>query len=200
MGNLHRLPCLVMELLHSDLTNFLTNNPKISCGMKLSILHDVALGLRFLHNSNPPIIHRDLSSNNILISRRYVAKIGDLGTARFLNPSQEKQLSRMSKLTKAPGTVDFMSPEVLFDNPKYGAPLDVIFGGDYIKGCGNKQFTWQAVPYIYMFHSETRQWEKVGKIPTSYYLGRCVNLTASKIFFIFFKIFKWITSDKSIKC
>ena len=60
----------------------------------------------------------------------------------------------------------------------------LIFGGDYIKGCGNKQFTWQAVPYIYMFHSETRQWEKVGKIPTSYYLGRCVNLTDSKIFFI----------------
>ena len=126
VGNLHRLPCLVMELLHSDLTNFLANNPKISYGMKLSILHDVALGLRFLHNNDPPIIHRDLSSNNILISRGYVAKIGDLGTARFLNPSQEKQLSRMSKLTKAPGTVDFMSPEVLFDNPKYGALLDVF--------------------------------------------------------------------------
>ena len=124
-----RLPCLVMELLHSDLTNFLTNNQRISYRMKLSILHDVALGLRFLHSSDPPIIHRDLSSNNILISRGCVAKIGDLGTARFLNPTEEKQLSRMTKLTKAPGTVDFMSPEVLFDDPKYGAPLDVFSFG-----------------------------------------------------------------------
>ena len=32
----------------------------------------------------------------------------------------------MSQLTKAPGTIDFMSPEVLFDNPKYGIPLDVF--------------------------------------------------------------------------
>ena len=125
-AGLQGLPCLVMELLHSDLTNFLSDNPMISYGIKLSMLHDVALGLRFLHNSAPPIIHRDLSSNNVLISRGYVAKIGDLGTARFLNPNHGTQLSRMSQLTKAPGTVDFMSPEVLFDNPKYGTPLDVF--------------------------------------------------------------------------
>ena len=117
------LPCLVMELLHSDLTKFLSGNPEISYEIKLSILHDVTLGLRFLHNSTPSIIHRDLSSNNVLISRGYVAKIGDLGTARFLNPNHG---TRMSQLTKAPGTVDFMSPEVLFDNPKYGTPLDVF--------------------------------------------------------------------------
>jgi len=55
-----------------------------------------------------------------------VAKIGDLGTARFLKPSNQAQLSRMSQLTKAPGTVDFMPPEVLFDNPQYGTPLDVF--------------------------------------------------------------------------
>jgi len=122
----HGLPCLVMELLHSDLTTFLSGNPVISYEVKLSILNDVALGLRFLHSSSPPIIHRDLSSNNVLISRGYVAKIGDLGTARFLNPNREAQLSQMSQMTKAPGTVDFMSPEVLFDNPQYGTPLDVF--------------------------------------------------------------------------
>ena len=125
-ASLQGLPCLVMELLHSDLTNFLSDNPVISYGIKLSILRDVALGLRFLHNSAPQIIHRDLSSNNVLVSRGYVAKIGDLGTARFLNPNHGTQLSRMSQLTKAPGTVDFMSPEVLFDNPKYRTPLDVF--------------------------------------------------------------------------
>lgn len=123
---LHGLPCLVMELLYRDLTAFLIDNPVISYGIKLSILNDVALGLRFLHSSTPVIIHRDLSSNNVLVSRGFVAKIGDLGTARFLNPKSEAQLSRVSQMTKAPGTVDFMSPEVLFDNPQYGTPLDVF--------------------------------------------------------------------------
>ena len=124
--NLHDLPCLVMELLHSDLTTFLRDSPVVSYELKLSILHDIALGLRYLHTNTPPIIHRDLSSNNVLISRGRVAKIGDLGTARFLNPNRGAQLSRMSQMTKAPGTVDFMPPEVLFDNPQYGTPLDVF--------------------------------------------------------------------------
>lgn len=122
----HGLPCLVMELLHSDLTTLLSDNPVIPYGIKLSMLNDVALGVRFLHRSTPSIIHRDLSSNNVLVTRGYVAKIGDLGTARFLNPNRGAQLSRMSQMTKAPGTVDFMSPEVLFDNPQYGTPLDVF--------------------------------------------------------------------------
>ena len=63
------LPCLVMELLHCSLTSFVETNSEISHKIKLSILHDISLGLRFLHTSSPPIIHRDLSSNNVLISR-----------------------------------------------------------------------------------------------------------------------------------
>jgi len=121
------LPRLVMELLHCNLTKLLETNSEIAHGIKLSMLHDISLGIRFLHTSSPPIIHRDLSSNNVLISRGYVAKIGDLGTARFLQPHNQTQLSKVSQqLTKAPGTVDFMPPEVLFDNPQYGTPLDVF--------------------------------------------------------------------------
>jgi len=58
--------------------------------------------------------------------RSCMAKIGDLGTARFLKPHSQAQLSKVSQLTKAPGTVDFMPPEVMFDNPQYGTPLDVF--------------------------------------------------------------------------
>ena len=59
----------------------------------------------------------------------------------------------------------------------------LIFGGDYIKGANNKEYSWQAVSSIYMYHSEARQWERVGKIPCDFYLGRCAHLT-SKIIFI----------------
>ncbi|XP_065913232.1 probable serine/threonine-protein kinase kinX [Dysidea avara] len=120
-------PRVVTELLHGNLTSFLETNPKLSHRIKLSILHDISLGLRFLHTSSPPIIHRDLTSNNVLISRGYVAKIGDFGTARFLNPHNQIHLLKMSQLAKAPGTVDFMPPEIMFDNPQYsGTPLDVF--------------------------------------------------------------------------
>ena len=120
-----RVPSLVMERLHCSLTSLLENNPVVPIGTKISIIKDVALGLRYLHTRNPPIIHRDLSSNNVLLSKGMEGKIGDLGTARLVDPR------RQSRMTKAPGTVDFMPPEALEDvtNIHYGKKLDVFSFG-----------------------------------------------------------------------
>ena len=131
-----RVPSLVMERLHCSLTSLLEENPVVPIGTKLSVIKDVALGLRYLHTRNPSIIHRDLSSNNVLLSKGMEGKIGDLGTARLVDPR------RQSKMTKAPGTVDFMPPEALEDvtNISYGKELDV-----YSFGC-------------VMLHTLSHQW------------------------------------------
>ena len=120
-----RVPSLVMERLHCSLTSLLESNPVVPIGTKISIIKDVALGLRYLHTRNPPIIHRDLSSNNVLLSKGMEGKIGDLGTARLVDPR------RQSRMTKAPGTADFMPPEALEDvtNIHYGKELDVFSFG-----------------------------------------------------------------------
>ena len=120
-----RVPSLVMERLHCSLTSLLEDNPVVPIGTKVWIIKDVALGLRYLHTRNPPIIHRDLSSNNVLLSKGMEGKIGDLGTARLVDPT------RQSRMTKAPGTVDFMPPEALEDvvNIRYGKELDVFSFG-----------------------------------------------------------------------
>ena len=85
----------------------------------------MALGLRHLHSRDPAIIHRDLSSNNVLVSKEMKGKIGDLGTVRLVDPT------RQSRMTKAPGTVDFMPPEALAagENVRYGRELDVFSFG-----------------------------------------------------------------------
>ena len=120
-----RVPSLVMERLHCSLTSLLEDNPVVPIGTKLSIIKDVALGLRYLHTRNSPIIHRDLSSNNVLLSKGMEGKIGDLGTARLVDPK------RQSRMTQAPGTVDFMPPEALENvtNIRYGKELDVFSFG-----------------------------------------------------------------------
>ena len=120
-----RVPSLVMERLHCSLTSLLEDNPVVPMGTKLSIIKDVTLGLRYLHTCNPPIIHRDLSSNNVLLSKGMEGKIGGLGTARLVDPK------RQSRMTKAPGTVDFMPPEALENvtNIRYGKELDVFSFG-----------------------------------------------------------------------
>ena len=122
-----RVPSLVMERLHCSLTKLLEENPDITIGRKLSIICDVARGLRYLHARAPPIIHRDLSSNNVLISKRMEGKIGDLGTARLVDTSKQSQ----NEMTKAPGTVVFMPPEALEDSLviRYGKELDVFSFG-----------------------------------------------------------------------
>ena len=121
-------PVMVMERMSSSLTSFLEHNKsKIIFQKQVSILHDVSTGLSFLHSHKPKILHRDLSSNNVLLTNQLVAKIGDLGVAKVVR-SDNRQTK--SKLTKAPGTVDFMPPEALEDNPVYDTPIDVFsFGG-----------------------------------------------------------------------
>ena len=120
-----RLPSLVMERLHCSLNDLLEQNPIIHLDIKTSILHQIGLGLRYLHTRVPPIIHRDLSSKNILISKGIEAKIADLGTIRLLDPNQDSPMSMAS------GTQDFMPPEVLVNDPdmKYGKELDVFSFG-----------------------------------------------------------------------
>ena len=55
---------MVMELMDASLTTYATQ-PNVSLKRKLSILHDVAEGLSYLHANQ--VIHRDLSPNNVLI-------------------------------------------------------------------------------------------------------------------------------------
>ena len=124
------LPMMVMELMDTSLTTFVENNKSyIAIQTKMSILHDVSKGLVFLHNHKPLILHRDLSPNNVMLTRcQIAAKIGDLGVAKMIRADNTQ---RKSKLTTAPGTVHFMPPEALVDdNPVYGTAMDVFsFGG-----------------------------------------------------------------------
>ena len=119
------LPTLVMEKMWDSLTSLAENYQNIPLHVKISILTDVAFGLRYLHSKNPPVIHCDLSPNNVLVGFRLEAKITDLGVARAV-----KIGSSTKTMTKAPGTTDFMPPEAVSNRPMYGPPLDIFsYGG-----------------------------------------------------------------------
>ena len=118
-----KLPVIVMEKMQWTLTHLVEKYSKLSYNKAAIILNDVCLGLQYLHSRTPPIIHRDLTPNNILLCYHYRAKISDLGVARTLETTD-------AKLTQTPGTLAFMPPECLCDKPVYDLSLDVFsFGG-----------------------------------------------------------------------
>jgi serine/threonine protein kinase len=46
---------------------------------RLSMAKDTAKGMTFLHTSNPPTLHNDLKSQNLLVSQNWVCKVSDFG-------------------------------------------------------------------------------------------------------------------------
>ena len=144
-----RLPVMVMEMMADSLTSFVDKYEKIPVHIKYSIVYDVSLGLCYLHNHDPPIVHRDLSPNNVLLTAHHVAKISDLGVAKVIKADSRKTM------TKAPGTVDFMPPEALDDTPEYGPPMDVFSFAGIILHTFNQQ--WPSPSKNIKFDPKTRK-------------------------------------------
>ncbi|XP_034698286.1 probable leucine-rich repeat receptor-like protein kinase At1g35710 [Vitis riparia] len=69
-----------------------------------SIVHAVCY---MHHDCTPPIIHRDISSNNILLDSKLDAFLSDFGTARLLHPDSSNQ-------TLLAGTYGYIAPELAY--------------------------------------------------------------------------------------
>ena len=79
------LPVLLMERMACNLHSYILDPSHVSLPIqtKLSILCDIASGLAHLHNHRPPIIHRDLTANNVLLDSKATAKIADFGNSKI---------------------------------------------------------------------------------------------------------------------
>ena len=113
------LPILLMELMDDSLTHFLEKSEEpLAYHVQVNISHDIALAVAFLHLNR--IIHRDLSSSNVLlIGEGSRAKVTDFRMIKLteLNP-------RMTGLIKCLGNSVYMSPEALLNPPVYTEKLD----------------------------------------------------------------------------
>ncbi|XP_059839660.1 serine/threonine-protein kinase TNNI3K isoform X2 [Hypanus sabinus] len=87
---------------------------------KLIIAIDVAKGMEYLHNLTQPIIHRDLNSHNILLYEDGHAVVADFGESRFLLSMDE------DNMTKQPGNLRWMAPEVFTQCTRYTIKADVF--------------------------------------------------------------------------
>lgn len=115
-----RLPVLLTELMDGSLTHFLENSPSpIPYHIQVNFCHDISLALSFLHSNK--IVHRDLSSNNVLLLGNVRAKVTDFGMAKLFDTNAHA--TRMF-ITTCPGTKPYMPPEALKTGPDYTAKID----------------------------------------------------------------------------
>ena len=115
-------PILLMEVMEDSLTHFLESSPTdIPYHVQVNISHDIALAVAHLHRNG--ILHRDLSSNNILLNASHQAKVTDFGMSKIAasNPSMTR-----SKVTQCPGTLVYMPPEALRPQPRYSDKIDTF--------------------------------------------------------------------------
>eukprot|EP00261_Vitis_vinifera_P037843 XP_019079086.1 PREDICTED: probable leucine-rich repeat receptor-like protein kinase At1g35710 [Vitis vinifera] len=103
---------LVYEFMEKgSLQNILCNDEeaeRLDWIVRLNVIKGVAKALSYMHHDcSPPVIHRDISSNNVLLDSEYEAHVSDFGTARLLK-------SDSSNWTSFAGTFGYTAPELAY--------------------------------------------------------------------------------------
>nr|CAB3263628.1 probable serine/threonine-protein kinase DDB_G0267514 [Phallusia mammillata] len=78
-------PLIVLELVHGKtlLMTLESSGGRLSPGQFFSISRDVAIGMAYLHNQKPPVLHLNLRPSNVLIDTFGRAKVTDFGFSKI---------------------------------------------------------------------------------------------------------------------
>ena len=144
-------PIILTELMPTSLQRILEEGVHLSYSQIVSIASDVARALNYLHLNTPdPIIHRDISSSNVLLEQFgeiYKAKVSDYGSVNF---------SRCTS-TAGPGNPLYSAPES--GNPsRQSVKMDVYsFGLLLIEVCSGELFD----DHEELIHTHIKYWPEI---------------------------------------
>ncbi|XP_039039946.1 MDIS1-interacting receptor like kinase 2-like [Hibiscus syriacus] len=75
---------------------------------RINVVKGLASAVCYMHHDHSqPVVHRDISSNNVLLDFYYEARVSDFGTARILRPD-------CTNWTSLVGTYGYIAPELAY--------------------------------------------------------------------------------------
>ena len=109
----------VMERLDYNLQSYLRHAGKLSDEQQIDLCLQTADAVHYLHSQQPPVVYRDLSERNVLLSGDGILKL-----------SSCVQAARMPSCgyfdETCPGTILYMPPEALVHHPRYNEKIDIF--------------------------------------------------------------------------
>lgn len=97
----------------------LQNSSLWGLSTKLKAWLDACKAVAYLHSFSPPLLHRDIKTDNFLLGQDYLLKLADFGEANLLRPRTDGTMT-------IAGTVDYMAPEMILGGKtaRYGTAVD----------------------------------------------------------------------------
>ncbi|CAI0397441.1 unnamed protein product [Linum tenue] len=124
---------------------------------RLRIAAEIAQALDYLHSlANPPIIHGDIKSTNILLDEGFRAKVADFGASVLIYPDQATAM-----VNKIQGTLGYLDPDDVYS---FGVVMVELLTGEK-PYAGNLARTGETVNLIQYFLTSTENMN----------LGRIIN-------------------------
>ncbi|XP_015786124.1 cyclin-dependent kinase 9 [Tetranychus urticae] len=112
---------LVLDFCDHDLAGLLANdNVQFNLAEIKSVISQLFNGLSYIHSKK--ILHRDMKSANVLITRLGVLKLADFGLGRMVGDAEDGFTNRVVTLWYRP-------PELLLGARKYGPSVDLWGAG-----------------------------------------------------------------------
>ena len=134
------IPLVVTELLPFSLTQCLEKHgPILTDVTKLNILVDIAHGLLYLHNFDPPIIHGCLTADSVLLTQYLRAKIDDVMMTSLFHPLTFSNMGHK--------VMSYISPEAQIDSFEVTNKTDVFSFGNLILHIVTHQWPLSSPPF-----------------------------------------------------